>query len=118
MTDNLGKRKGNVSDKPIEITDENFHSYIENNELVVVDCWAPWCAPCRIIAPTIEALAKDYSGKVLFGKLNVDENQEVAMRYNVMAIPTLLFFKKGELVDRLTGAAPRNYIEDKVRKHL
>jgi thioredoxin 1 len=79
--------------KPVEVTDKTFDETIRNNQLVVVDCWAPWCGPCQMVAPIIEELAKQYAGKVLFGKLNVDENPLMAMRYGIMGIPTLLFFK-------------------------
>jgi thioredoxin 1 len=82
--------------------------------LIVVDCWAAWCAPCRAIAPIVDELAKEYSGKVVFGKLNVDENPETAQRYGVMAIPTLLVMKEGKEVDRVVGVLPKNQLEAKV----
>jgi thioredoxin 1 len=85
--------------------------------LVVVDCWAAWCAPCRAIAPIVDQLAKDYTGKVVFGKLNVDENPETAQRYGIMAIPTLLVMKNAEEVDRIVGALPKNQLEEKINSH-
>jgi thioredoxin 1 len=104
--------------KPVEVTDKTFDETIRNNQLVVVDCWAPWCGPCQMVAPIIEELAKQYAGKVLFGKLNVDENPLIAMRYGIMGIPTLLFFKNGELVDRIVGAIPKQMLEQKIKSFL
>jgi len=105
-------------DKPIELTDSNFHEIIKRDGLVVVDCWAAWCAPCRIISPIIDELAKEYAGKVLFGKLNVDLNQRIPMEYQIMSIPTLLIFKDGKLVDRLIGARPRKALEAVITRYL
>ena len=104
--------------RPIEVTDANFNEVIQNHPVVVVDCWAAWCAPCRMIAPIIEELAEDYAGKILFGKLNVDENQKTAVEYGVMSIPTLLIFKNGKLVDRIIGAMPRKMLESKITQHI
>lgn len=111
-------RRQGVADKPIEVTDLNFREVIEGNHLVVVDFWAPWCAPCRMMAPIIDELAKEYSGKILFGKLNVDENPEKPAEYGVMSIPTFLVFKDGVLVDRFVGAVPKKVLEQKLVKHL
>ncbi len=107
-----------ASDKPIEVTDATFKETIQNHSLVVVDCWAPWCAPCHMVAPIIEEMARDYAGKILFGKLNVDENREIAMQYEIMGIPTLLVFKNGQLVDRIVGAMPRQMLEPKMTRYL
>ena len=108
----------NEPDKPIDVTDETFKETIQNNSLVVVDCWATWCAPCHMVAPVIKELAKDYAGKILFGKLNVDENRTIATQYQIMSIPTLLVFKNGKLVDRIIGAMPRHMLEPKITIHL
>jgi len=86
--------------------------------LIVVDCWAAWCAPCRAIAPIVEQLAKDYKGKVVFGKLNVDENPETQNRFGIMAIPTLLVMKSGKELDRIVGALPKNQLEAKVNSYI
>lgn len=110
--------KPTAQGRPIEVTDRTFAEFIRNNPLVVVDCWAPWCAPCRIIAPVIEEMARDYAGKITFGKLNVDENPRVAMEYRIMSIPTLLVFKDGRLVDRIIGAMPRAMLEPRILRHL
>jgi len=104
--------------RPIEVTDATFKETIQNHPLVVVDCWAPWCGPCQMVAPVIEEMAQDYAGKILFGKLNVDENQKVATQYQIMGIPTLLVFKKGKLVDRIVGAVPRQILEPKITSYL
>jgi thioredoxin 1 len=104
-------------DKPIVVSDRNFDQTTKTYSLVVVDCWAAWCAPCRAIAPVVEQLAKDYSGKVVFGKLNVDENPGTAQKYGVMAIPTLLIMKNGKEVDRIVGALPKNQLEAKIRQY-
>lgn len=103
---------------PITVTDANFDQVIGHSPVVVVDCWAPWCGPCRMIAPTIEALASQYAGRAVFGKLNVDENPQISMRYGIMSIPTLLFFKSGGLVDSIVGAVPRSFIEQKLTRLL
>ncbi len=119
MKRTVEKKQGKqTSDKPLTVTDAAFKEVIQNHSLVVVDCWAPWCAPCRMVAPVIEEMARDYAGRILFGKLNVDENREVATQYQIMSIPTLLIFKKGKLVDRLIGAMPRQMLEPKITKHL
>ncbi len=105
-------------DRPLTVTDAAFKEVVQNHTLVVVDCWAPWCAPCRMVAPVIEEMARDYAGRILFGKLNVDENPDVATQYQIMSIPTMLVFKEGNLVDRLVGAMPRQMLEQKITKYL
>lgn len=102
--------KEEFPEKPVEINDGNFDAFVSKYRNVVIDCWAPWCGPCLMIAPVIEELAKELKGKVIFGKLNVDENQKTALRYRIMSIPTLLIFKEGRLVDRLVGAMPKEGI--------
>lgn len=102
----------------LHLTDENFDEEINKNPLVLVDFWAEWCAPCRIIAPLIEQLAGEYQGKLLFGKVNVDENPSTASKYRIMSIPSLLFFKEGKLVDKVIGAVPKNYLVEKINKYV
>lgn len=102
----------------MHVTDVNFEETLKKNSLVVVDCWASWCGPCMKLAPTIDELAQEYSGRVLFGKLNVDENRAVPSSFGVMSIPTLLVFKDGKLVDRLVGALPKQMIEEKLKPHI
>ena len=100
-------------------TDANFDAdVLKADQLTVVDFWAPWCGPCLAIGPTIEALAKDYDGKVKVGKLNVDENPNVSMEYGITSIPCVLFIKDGQVVDKQLGAAPRNVFEKKIQQHL
>jgi thioredoxin 1 len=96
--------------KYVELNNANFADTIKSNNVVMVDFWAPWCGPCRMIAPVIEELAGDYEGKAVVAKVNTDEAPEVAGQFGIRSIPTVLFFKNGELVDQMIGAAPKaNY---------
>ena len=104
--------------RPMEVNDSNFNEVVQRYPLAVVDCWADWCAPCRMIAPVLESLANDYFGKIVFGKLNVDANPRITGQYNIMSIPTLLIFKNGKIVDQAIGAMPRQMLEEKIIKHL
>lgn len=104
--------------KPIILSDASFSSEISKHPLIVVDFWAAWCGPCRIVAPIIEELAKEYAGRVAFGKLNVDENPLTSNEFEVHSIPTLLIFRNGEAVDGIIGAVPKHQIESKVNTHL
>lgn len=96
------------------ITDANFAETLNTDMPVMVDFWATWCGPCRALAPVIEELAGEYAGKAVVGKCNVDDCDELPMKYGIRSIPTLLFFKNGELVDRLVGAAPKADIAAKI----
>lgn len=98
----------------MDTSDASFDSAIKSGPVVVVDCWAPWCGPCRILAPTIEGLAKDYGGRVKFYKLNTDDNPQVASQFRIRSIPTLFIFADGKLADTIIGAVPRQYIESKL----
>jgi thioredoxin 1 len=100
--------------KPIVVSDRNFEQTIKSYPVVVVDCWAAWCAPCRAVAPVVDELARQYSGKIVFGKLNVDENPETAQRFGIMAIPTLLVMKNAKEVDRIVGALPKSELQAKI----
>lgn len=103
----------------ITITDENFADSIEGVEgLAMVDFWAAWCGPCRMVAPIVEQLATEYQGKLTVGKLDVDSNQRTATRFNVRSIPSLLFFKDGKLVDTIVGAVPKPALDRKIQEHL
>jgi thioredoxin 1 len=97
--------------KPIKVDDDNFDEVIGEYENVVVDFWAEWCGPCRMLAPIIDELAKEYAGKVVFAKLNVDEARGIAIDYGISAIPTLIFFKRGKPVDAMVGAFPKSEIK-------
>ena len=104
----------NLPNTPIHITDADINENIKKYQTIVVDCWAPWCGPCRMVGPIVEDLAKEMQGKIVFGKLNVDENQATSARYGIMSIPTLLVFKNGNLVDRLVGALPKESLKAKL----
>jgi thioredoxin 1 len=104
----------NFPNTPLEITDADIDNTIKKYETIVIDCWAPWCGPCRMVAPVIEELAKELSGRVVFGKLNVDENPSTSTKHQIMSIPTLLVFKNGNLVDRLVGAYPKEELKKKL----
>ncbi len=104
--------------RPILLSDASFSSEISKYPLMVVDFWAAWCGPCRMVAPIIEQLAKEYAGRVAFGKLNVDENPLTSGEFEVQSIPTLLIFRNGEAVDGIVGAVPKYQIESKIKAHL
>jgi thioredoxin 1 len=99
------------------VTDGNFEEFIRSNDVAVIDCWAAWCGPCRMLSPVIEELAREQKD-VAFGKLNVDENRATPMKYGIMSIPTLLYFKDGQLVDKTIGALPKRSIADRLEKIL
>lgn len=103
----------------IEFTDSNFESEVLKSDIpVLVDFWAVWCGPCRAIAPVVEELARDYAGKVKIGKFNVDDNEQVPQKYQILSIPTLLVFKGGAVVGQIVGAVPRAKIESELKRHL
>ena len=104
--------------KAVEITDSNFNEIVTKNDIVLVDFWAEWCGPCRMIAPMIEELANEYDGKAVIGKLDVDNNQESSIKFGVRSIPTLLVFKNGEMVDRHVGAVPKETLSSSINSNL
>lgn len=109
MSENLRENK------PIEVTDESFAEFVAMNPVAVVDCWAAWCHPCRILSPVIDKLAEEFKG-IKFAKLNIDMNPKTPMQYGVMSIPTLLYFKGGKLMDRTVGALPKEAIKNRLNK--
>jgi thioredoxin 1 len=104
--------------KPVVITDDTVDSAASQYPIFILDCWAQWCGPCRMLGPIIEELARDFSGKIVFGKLNVEENMQTSNKHNISAIPTMLVFKNGKLVDKLVGAYPKATLTAKVQKYL
>ncbi|OFW31636.1 MAG: thioredoxin [Acidobacteria bacterium RIFCSPLOWO2_12_FULL_60_22] len=108
-----------MAENIFEVTDQTFEKEVlQSDQPVLVDFWAAWCGPCRMIAPTVEALAREYLGKAKVAKVNVDENQSTPAHYNVRGIPTLLLFKGGQVQEQLVGAASRDAIENMIKKHL
>ena len=105
-------------DAPIQLLDADIDEKMKTYPTIVIDCWAPWCGPCRMIGPIIEELAREMKGKIVFGKLNVDENPQTSMKHKIMSIPTLLVFKNGTLVDRFVGAMPKDMIIQKLKPYL
>ena len=101
----------------IKVTDTDFQETLQNNDLVLVDFWAPWCGPCRAVAPVLEEIANENSN-VVIAKMNIDENPNTASQHGIMSIPTMMIFKNGELVDRLVGAMPKPSIMEKLQVHF
>jgi thioredoxin 1 len=104
--------------EPIVLTDSNFASEVTKYPIMLVDFWAPWCGPCKMVSPIIEQLSREYSGRVAFGKVNVDENQRIAASFGIQSIPTLMIFKGGKAVDVIIGALPKAQIEMKLKQQL
>jgi thioredoxin 1 len=102
----------------VELNSSSFDNFLKTDLPVVVDLWADWCMPCRIMAPVMEELAQDYAGQALFGKVNVDQDSEIANRYKIMSIPHFLIFKNGTLVEKIVGAVGRGPLENALKKHL
>ncbi|MEE9163693.1 MAG: thioredoxin [Thermoplasmata archaeon] len=103
---------------PFKLHDATFDDEVAKHDLLLVDFWAPWCGPCRMVAPVVEKLAAEYQGRVAFGKLNTDNNQMTAMRFRVMSIPTLILFQNGKPVDQIIGAVPKQQLEKMLNQHL
>jgi thioredoxin 1 len=105
--------------KPVEFTDSNFETEVVGSDTpVLVDFWAEWCGPCKMVAPVVEEIANEYEGKLKVGKLDVDSNQQVAFKYGIRGIPTLLIFKDGRVVEQIVGAVPKPHITSKLEKIL
>lgn len=102
-----------------QLTDNNFQAeVIDSEKVALVDFWAEWCGPCRMIGPVVEELAKEYDGKAVIGKVNVDDNPQVASQFGIRSIPTILFFKGGKLVDKQVGVVPRSVLEQKLKAQI
>tara|TARA_A100000164_G_scaffold185433_1_gene164645 strand:- start:334 stop:657 length:324 start_codon:yes stop_codon:yes gene_type:complete len=104
--------------KPVEITDSNFEKIINSDKPVLVDFWAEWCGPCKMIGPLVEELANEFEGKAIIGKVDVDTNPEVSAKFGIRSIPTLLVFKGGEIVDKQVGAVPKSVLSKKIEAQL
>lgn len=104
--------------EPVVLTDSNFTSEVAKYPVMLVDFWAPWCGPCRMVGPIVEQLAREYSGRVAFGKLNVDDSQMIAASFGIQSIPTMMILKSGKVVDVIIGALPKAQIEMKLKQHL
>lgn len=104
--------KQNAMSKPVELNDNNFNDEVESSDQpVLVDFWAEWCGPCRMVGPVVEELAGEYEGKAKVGKVNVDHNPQISVKYGIRSIPALLIFKNGEVVDQIIGAVPKTHIK-------
>ena len=110
--------KKNLPSTPIEITDGNFKDVVARYPLLLIDFWAPWCGPCRMVGPILENLAAEYQGKLVIGKLNVDTNPKTAHSFKVASIPTMMMIKEREMVERVTGAVPKASLVQYIEKHL
>lgn len=108
----------NLPNEPIHLSDGNFDEIVKKYPTLAIDCWAPWCGPCRMVEPVVADLANELQGKIVFGKLNVDENQMTSMKYGIMSIPTMLIFKNGTLVDRIIGAMPKEMLKARIDPHI
>ena len=104
--------------KPVEITDSNFEEIINSEKPVLVDFWAEWCGPCKMIGPLVEELANEFDSKAIIGKVDVDTNPEVSAKFGIRSIPTLLVFKGGEIVDKQVGAVPKSVLSEKIEAQL
>jgi thioredoxin 1 len=107
-----------MAHKAIEITDANFAELINSEKPVLVDFWAEWCGPCKMIGPVVEEMAGDYEGKAIIGKMDVDANSNVPMNFGIRSIPTLMIFKNGQLVDKIVGAVPKHILTSKLEAQL
>ncbi len=105
-------------DEPVKVSDDDMNDFVEKYPLAVIDFWAAWCGPCRMVAPVLKQLAKEMQGKVTFGKLNVDENRRTSGAFGISSIPTMVIFKDGKEVDRIMGALPKEALKKELAKHI
>jgi thioredoxin 1 len=102
----------------IQITDQNFNEVTSTDKVVLIDFWAEWCGPCRMVGPLVEELSNQYQGQAVVGKVDVDNNPEVSMKFGIRNIPTLIYLKNGQMVDKVVGAVPKNVLEDKLKAQM
>ena len=107
-----------TSGEVLILDDNNLAETVREHSFVVLDCWAEWCGPCKMVAPVIEQLAVEYAGRITFAKLNIDENMDTATKYRISAIPTMLVFRNGEMAGQIIGALPKNHIEQKLQEFM
>jgi thioredoxin 1 len=110
--------KKDYPSNPVTINDASFNEFVSKYPLVLVDCWAPWCGPCRMLSPVLDELAVEMQGKVVFGKLNVDEEKMTAVKFGITSIPAMLIFKNGKFVDKVIGAVPKQNIIQKLQPYI
>ena len=113
-----GQSSEEIKALPVLLTDSNFSQEVDKYPLLVVDFWAPWCGPCRMVSPVIEQLAKELAGKVVFGKVNVDENPRIASAFGIQSIPTITIFKNGKAIDGFVGAVSKSQMQSKIMGYL
>jgi thioredoxin 1 len=111
-------QRATSSHKPLHLTDRNFQEVINGDQPVLVDFWAEWCGPCRMVGPSVEQLAQEFAGRAVVAKLNIDENPQTPRRFNIMSIPTLYIFKKGQVVDQIVGAQPLPALRQWLARHV
>jgi len=114
----LGEGKSSSNSVPITLTDSNFEQALKENPLLVVDFWAVWCGPCRMVSPVIEQLSSELAGRAVFGKLNVDENPQISRAFGIQSIPTIAIFKNGKAVDAIVGAVSKSQMQSTISKYL
>ncbi len=118
LQQSMEKKQIQYPSAPVTINDASFDEFVSKYQLVLVDCWAPWCGPCRMLSPVLDELATEMQGKLAIGKLNVDEQKMTAVKFGITSIPAMLIFKEGKFVDKLIGAVPKQNIIQKLQSYM